>query len=292
MSDVSARTLIFGFGYLGSRVAKLSIQEGDEVHATTRHPEKLDLLARAGTRPVLADWTDRRTLANLPEVDQIVICVSYDRYSSHNRFDSQVGGLRNLLHVIRPQTKICYISTTGVYHQLNGTWVDETSPTHPRRDGGRAHLMAESLLNSLRAGTNWTILRLSGIYGPNRIPRAADIIAGKPIAAPQRGFLNLIHVDDAARAVRAVFQRKTRRLYVVSDDQPIIRSQFYEEIARQTGAEKPRFVTPEAYSSVSMRSESNKRIWNRRMKRDLVPNLRFPNCRSGLTDLLHSLPDR
>ena len=68
MSDVSARTLIFGFGYLGSRVAKLSIQEGDEVHATTRHPEKLDLLARAGTRPILADWTDRRTLANLPEV--------------------------------------------------------------------------------------------------------------------------------------------------------------------------------------------------------------------------------
>jgi len=285
MSDVSVQTMIFGYGYLGHRVAQLAIRDGNKVYATTRRPERQEELANAGTHPIVADWTDRRTLANLPDVEQIVICVSYDRHSSHNRFDSQVGGLRNLLRAISPKTKVCYISTTGVYHQQNGVWVDETSPTRPNRDGGRAHLMAESLLNQLRPESEWTILRLSGIYGPGRIPRAADVIAGRPIASPQQGFLNLIHVEDAAQAVCSVFRKRTQRLYVVSDDQPIVRAHFYEEIAKQTGSEKPQFVTPEADSPVSIRSESNKRVWNRRMKRDLVSKLRFPTYKHGLADI-------
>lgn len=285
MSDVSVQTMIFGYGYLGRRVAQLAIRDGNKVYATTRRPEREKELATAGTHPIIADWTDRRTLTNLPDVKQIVICVSYDRHSSHNRFDSQVGGLRNLLQVISPKTKVCYISTTGVYHQQNGVWVDETSPTRPNRDGGRAHLMAEALLNQMRPESEWTILRLSGIYGPGRIPRAADVIAGRPIASPQQGFLNLIHVEDAARAVCSVFRQSTRRLYVVSDDQPVVRSQFYEEIARQTGSEKPQFVKPEANSSVSIRSESNKRVWNRRMKRDLVSKLHFPSYQHGLAHI-------
>ena len=286
MSDVSEQTMIFGCGYLGRRVARLAIGEGKTVWATTRQHGKQRELASEGIQPIVADWTDRRTLSGLPEVNHLVICVSYDRKSHHNRYESQVGGLRNLLQAISSETKICYISTTGVYHQKDGLWVDETSPTRPTRDGGRAHLMAESLLNRMRPHTPWTILRLSGIYGPNRIPRAADVIAGRPIASPQNGFLNLIHVDDAARAVCSTMRKATRRLYVVSDDQPVIRSHFYDEIACQTNSAKPQFVTPDGTSPVMMRSESNKRIWNRRMKRDLVTKLQFPTYRHGLADIL------
>ena len=286
MSDVPVQTMIFGYGYLGRRVAQLAIRDGHKVWATTRRAERQEELSSEGTHPIVADWTDRRTLVNLPTVRQIVVCVSYDRHSSHNRFESQVVGFRNLLHAIGPKTKICYVSTTGVYHQRNGVWVDEASPTHPGRDGGRAHLMAESLLNQLRPKSEWTILRLSGIYGPGRVPRAADVIAGTPIASPQHGFLNLIHVDDAAEAVRSVIRKTTQRLYVVSDDQPVVRSKFYEEIALQTGSGKPQFVTPDAGSPVSMRSESNKRVWNRRMKRDLVSKLHFPTYQHGLADIL------
>ena len=286
MSDVSVQTMIFGCGYLGRRVAQLAIRDGHKLWATTRRPEKRKELISAGMHPILADWTDRRTLVNLPDVKHLVICVSYDRQSSHDRYESQVGGLRNLLQAISPETKVCYVSTTGVYHQQNGAWVDEASPTHPTRDGGRAHLMAEALLHKLRPESEWTILRLAGIYGPGRIPRAADVIAGRPIASPQRGFLNLIHVDDAAEAVRSVWRKPTQRLYVVSDDQPVIRTQFYEEIARQTGSRKPQFVTPGTGSSVMMRSESNKRVWNRKMKRDLVSKLHFPNFVHGLADIL------
>ena len=286
MSDVSDETLIFGCGYLGRRIARLASLSGDRVWATTRQSDKQQELANEGIQPVVADWTDRRTLKQLPAIKHIVICVSYDRRSAHNRYESQVGGLRNLLDVISPETKVCYISTTGVYHQQGGWWVDEASPTQPIRDGGRAHLMAESLFNKMRPKSPWTIFRLSGIYGPGRIPRAADVIAGRPIASPEHGFLNLIHVDDAAKAVYSALRKDTQRLYVVSDDQPVVRGRFYEEIALQTGSKQPKFVTPETGSSVMIRSESNKRVWNRRMKRDLVPTLQFPTYRQGLTDIL------
>ena len=278
--------MILGCGYLGRRIARMAIRDGNTVWATTRQSQKQREFASEGIQPIVADWTDRRTLTALPVVKHVVICVSYDRRSSHNRYESQVGGLRNLLQAISPATKICYISTTGVYHQQGGSWVDEASPTRPSREGGRARLMAESLLNQMRPKSPWTILRLSGIYGPGRIPRAADVIAGRPIASPQHGFLNLIHVDDAAEAVCSTLRNNTQRLYVVSDDQPVVRSQFYEEIARQTGSQGPQFVTPATGSPVMMRSESNKRVWNRRMKSDLVSKLQFQSYRHGLADIL------
>ena len=180
MSDVSDQTMIFGCGYLGRRVARLAIRDGTTVWATTRQSGKQRELASEGIQPIVADWTDRRTLMDLPAVKHVVICVSYDRKSCHNRFESQVGGLRNLLHAISPEAKICYISTTGVYHQQDGLWVDEASPTRPVRDGGRAHLMAESLLNQMRPQSPWTILRLSGIYG---LPLSRENIPPIPLTA-------------------------------------------------------------------------------------------------------------
>ena len=286
MPHVSPRTLIFGCGYLGLRVAKKAVKAGHCVWATTRNTGKTGSLSRLGVQPIVADWTDRRTLCAIPEVDQILVAVSYDRHSGQGRMESQVGGLRNLLETTPPDTKICYISTTGVYHQTGGQWVDETSPTRPVRLGGKAHLAAESLLHRMRPDSDWTILRLAGIYGPGRVPRAADVLAGRPIAAPQDGFLNLIHVDDAADAILATWCGSERRLYVVADDQPTVRGEFYREIARQCRVSEPLFVTPEVDAPVRMRSESNKRVWNRRMKLDLLPRLRFPTCRDGLASIL------
>ncbi|MEL6110316.1 MAG: hypothetical protein AAFU85_30270, partial [Planctomycetota bacterium] len=78
----------------------------------------------------------------------------------------------------------------------------------------------------------------------------------------------------------------TARLFLISDDAPVVRREFYEEIARQCGAPSPRFKTPAADSPKLMRSDSNKRIRNQKMKRLLLPSLRFPDYRSGLADVL------
>jgi nucleoside-diphosphate-sugar epimerase len=184
-----------------------------------------------------------------------------------------------------PETDICYISTTGVYHQTGGVWVDETSPTRPDREGGKSHLWAEGLLHRIRPESPGTILRLAGIYGPGRVPRVADVIAGRPIRAAPDGNLNLIHVDDAAAAVEASWGTK-ERLYVIADGCPVVRSEFYREIARQCSTGPPTFEPAPPDAPVSMRSDSNKRVWNRRMKRDLLPRLRFPSYREGLSHVL------
>ena len=285
-ATIPRRTLVFGCGYLGSRVARGALAEGHQTWASTRNVAKSEFLRDLGVEPVIADWTDRRSLADLPEVDSVLISVSHDSTSRANRFDGQVGGLRNLLEAVSPQASICYISTTGVFHQTDGQWVDETSPARPSREGARAHLYAENQLRRLRPNSPWTILRLAGIYGPGRIPRVADVRQGRPIASQADGYLNLIHVEDAAAAVLASWSRASERLYLVADDQPVVRRDYYRFIADRCGAPEPRFVDPGPDASARMRSDSNKRVWNRRMKRDLVKRLRFPTYRDGLAELL------
>jgi len=284
--QVPPKTLVFGCGYLGSRVVNRALAEGHEVWATTRNMAKAQSLRRLGVEPIQADWTDRRTLEDLPDMDQLLVSVSFDPRGQSSRWEAQVGGLRNLIERIPKHTSICYISTTGVYHQTGGQWVDESSPTNPSRIGARVHLVAENLLHRFRPESAWTILRLSGIYGPGRIPRLADLRAGRPVASPSHGYLNLIHVDDAANAVLASWTRAKERVYLVSDDQPVVRRDFYRHVAKELGAADPTFVDPGHDASARMRSESNKRIWNRRMKRDLVPRLLFPSFREGLSRLI------
>ncbi len=280
------RTLIVGHGYVGKEVARMAIELGDQVWATSRSPQKVRKMRGGPIEPLRVDWTDRRTLTGLPTVDRVLVAVSYDAGGGASRYDSQVRGFANLLGVLPLSTNICYISTTGVYHQTDGRWVDETSPTRPDREGGRVHLQAESLLHRTRPEAAWTILRFSGIYGPGRVPRAADVIAGRPIPMSGDGHLNLVHVHDGADAVIASWQSSTRRLYLISDDQPMRRSDFYRQIARQVGADEPTFVDPPSDASPRMRSDSDKRICNRRMKTDLVPRLKFPTYREGLADIL------
>lgn len=305
------QTLIFGYGYLGRRVAKLAINRGDSVFATTRNPAKSAAIAAAGLQPVLCDWTDRcglmRSISALGPLDRVLVAVAFDRQSNVDRYVAMVGGLANLLDALSQtesrgatSTSLCYISTTGVYHQTGGVWVDERSPTHPTRDGGKAHLRAESLLRNHVAnhddgtGIVHRTLRLSGIYGPGRVPRAADVREGRPIASPQNGYLNLIHVDDAATAVMSAWDLPPdhhagfpdRRTYLISDDEPVVRRNFYQQIADHYGAPAPKFCDPAEDASVRFRSETNKRVWNRKMKQELGLRLKFPTYREGLLDVL------
>ncbi len=280
-----SNVLVVGCGYLGARVARRAQQLGAKVHATTRCTVKAQSLAAENLHPLVLDWNDRRTLKSLDRFDRILIAVSYDPQGPHDRFESQVGGLGNLLAVVSDHADVCYISTTGVYHQTDGRWVDESSPSKPTSPGGRAHQAAETLLRRHRPNGPGTILRLSGIYGPGRIPRASDVIAGRPIRANQDGYLNLIHVDDAATVVLATWQHECDRMFVVSDDHPVIRGDFYREIARRHHVDPPVFQSPDPQSSVAIRSTSNKRVWNRKMKTQLVNKLQFPTYREGLSNL-------
>jgi nucleoside-diphosphate-sugar epimerase len=306
--------LIFGCGYLGMRVAALWRSAGDEVLAVTRTRERAATLAASGLVPIVADLATSSELPIPQGVRTALFAVGYDRSSRQPIHDVYVGGLVRALDAL-PHTveKVIYISTTGVYGQVTptplsprgrgvggegetsgerhirgeGALVDEDTPCHPTRDGGRASLAAEEQLRGNRFARKAIVLRLAGIYGPGRIPRSQDLLAGKPIDAPATGWLNLIHVDDAARIVLLAEQRAAPpALYVVSDGQPVVRGDYYRELARLLGAPPPQFVEPAADSPAAQGAASDKRVDPRRMFADLAPALRYPSYREGLAAIV------
>jgi nucleoside-diphosphate-sugar epimerase len=280
--------LIFGCGYLGRRVARQWLQAGHEVYAATRSLARAKEFAEQGLRPIVADLGKPDSLAELPCCETVLFAVGFDRASGQSIEEVYVGGLARALAALSSGCgRIIYISSTGVYSQDNGGWVNEDSPAEPRRAGGRACLAAEKLLAGHPLGGRAVVLRLAGLYGPGRIPRRDDVAAGRPLAAPSEGYLNLIHVDDAAATVLAAEQCQTLpRLFVVSDGRPVVRGEYFAELARLLSAPAPRFAPAAADSPAAERAGSDKRIDPARAMAELGVRLRYPSYREGLAAIV------
>ena len=282
--------LIIGCGYLGHRVANLWLRAGQEVRVITRSETKGAELTAAGLSPLVADISEPTSLQCLKKqgrLETVLYAVGWDRNAGQTIEGVYARGLANVLAALPEVKKVVYISSTGVFGEVAGDWVDETSPAIPLREGGRACLAAENVLRGHPLGKRSVILRLAGIYGPHRIPRANELRAGLPIAAPSSGYLNLIHVDDAARIVLlAEAQATTPNLYLVSDGQPVLRSEYYAELARLLNAAPPRFIAPDPNTPAAQRASSDKRICNRRLLAELQPQLLYPSYREGLAAMV------
>ena len=290
--------LIIGCGYLGHRVARAWVADGHSVSALTRSTTRAAELSQEGIRPIVGDICDPSTLAGLPAADTVVFAVGYDRSSGHSQQAVAVDGLRNVLRIIASRTgRLISISSSSVYGQSGGEWVDESTPCHPVQPGGECCLAAEWLVHSffdtpsdsqgepgrtLRAN----VLRLSGIYGPGRLlSRVESLRAGEPLAGRGDAWLNLIHVDDAVLAVCACEERgQPGQTYLVSDDQPIRRAEYYGLLAELSGAPPPRFNPESAPARGS--GGINKRCLNRRMSEELKVVLTYPTINEGLPQSL------
>ena len=149
-------------------------------------------------------------------------------------------------------------------------------------------LAAEQELAAHTLGTSSIVLRLAGIYGPGRLPRREEILAGTPIRALPDGFLNLIHVDDAAFAVLAAETAgQPARTYLVSDGHPVKRSDYHAELSRLLSAPPPVFDRPDDLDERQERSAGSKRISNARMLAELNVPLGYPSYREGLAAALN-----
>lgn len=287
--------LIFGCGYLGERVARQWNIAGYEVVVVTRSRTRAEGFQRDGYQAIVADVTRLETLRRLPSAETILFSVGFDRTASDSIGDVYAGGVRNVLAALPPDIgRFIYISTTGVYGDAGGEWIDEDTPPDPRREGGRALLAAEQVLAESPFADRSAVLRLAGIYGPGRIPFLDQLRAGEPIPAVSSGFLNLIHVDDAAAVVVAAANvadkglNRNRRIYCVSDGNPVERGEYYREVARLIGAAPPVFVTPDLNSPRAARAEANRRVRNTRMIEELGIKLTYPDYRAGLASILVS----
>ena len=268
------RALILGCGYLGFRLARAWVADGYEVHATTRSPRRAADFAQEGIVAHVGDVVDPLSLT-LPEVDVAVWAVGFDRGAGVPMRRVYVEGLNNALDALPGGPRIVLVSSTSVYGQTDGSEVDERSPTQPLEESGRVVLKAETLLLSRRPDA--TIARFAGIYGPGRSLRAKDLLAGTPLAVDPEKWLNLIHVEDGVRAVLAICQRgRFGEVYNVCDDRPARRREFYARLAERIGAPPPRFVPP------PVAEEANRRIVNRRLRRELGVVLAYPSFEEGL----------
>ncbi len=280
--------LIFGCGYLGLRVARLWRKSSDNVFAVTRSHRRAAEFRAEGIEPILADVAEPDSLRALPRTQTVLYAVGFDRAAGRSMREIYVSGLSHVLDALPADTKrIVYISSTGVYAQSAGEWIDEDSPCEPVRENGRVCLEAENVLRSHPLGQRSIVLRLAGIYGRGRIPRQAALLAGEPIAAPSTGWLNLIHVEDAARIVLAVERAAhPAAMYTVSDGHPSPRQAYYAELARLIGAPPARFIEPPADSPAALRADSNKRVGNQKLLADLQIELSYPSYREGLAAIV------
>jgi len=206
----------------------------------TRKSERLAWFSDQGITGIVGDVTQPQTL-NLPEADIVLIAVGMDRSMYSDVEAVYVGGLRNVLDNLPQPKHLIYVSSTGVYGDFDGQWVDESSTTQPLRPGGKACLKAEQLI------------RESGIYGADRVPTKERIKAGEWKKLSSAGFLNLIHVDDGAKIIDRIAQTEPAgETYLVSDGNECLGA---EQIPWSETA-----VDPKAARSGSSKRISNKKL--------------------------------
>ncbi len=283
-------TLIIGCGYLGRRLGARLIGEGGRVFGTARSPKRAEELAAIGIEPVLVDVLRPESLDQFPDVDRVFYAVGFDRSAGDSMREVYVDGLRNVLDRLPGSVRrLVYASSTGVYGQSGGEWVDEDSPTEPVHESGRVVLDAEGVVRDWagRRGASAVVLRFAGLYGPGRVVRRAMLERGEPIPGDPEKFLNMIQIDDAARAAAASLDAENPDpIYLVADDRPVSRREYYSVAARLIGAPEPRFQPLAPGGAEAARDATNKRIGNRRMRERLgiVPD--YPDITTGLAGAL------
>jgi nucleoside-diphosphate-sugar epimerase len=285
-------TLIIGCGYLGQRVGTWLREKGERVLGTVRSTARATVLEGLGIEPIIADVLLADSVSRLPAAECVFYCVGFDRAAGSSMRAVYVDGLQTVLDRLPPGVaRLVYASSTGVYGQTGGEWVDETSATCPLHESGLVCLEAEDRVfqwaESRGSSASATVLRFAGLYGPGRLVRRSILERGEAIKGDPHKFLNMIHIDDAAQAAAAALVTKqVGPLYVVSDDRPVTRLEYYTRMATQLGAPGPRFEPPEPGSPESARDATDKRVANNFIKRALGLALFYPDITTGLAACL------
>ena len=264
---------------------------GPRVMALTSSPDKMQALRAAGITPLLGNLDDVRSLQRLRGVAQRVVHMAPPQAQGSR--DTRTAHLLRVLRQGRAPRSVVYGSTSGVYGHCDGDWLDETRPVNPATDRARRRVDAEQRLlrYAKRSGVRLQVLRIPGIYAPNReggTPRAR-LRKGLPVLQAQDDvFTNHIHADDLARiTVAALWRGKPQRIYNASDDTQLRMGDYFDLAADLYGLPRPPRVSREQAAAtlppmmLSFMGES-RRLRNARIKHELKVQLRYPTVREGL----------
>jgi len=254
------RNLIVGCGFVGSRLAGLLVERGEDVVAVTRSGVSID-----GVESIERDVTNPSL--ELPEADRVFYLVGAGARDVEAYRAAYVEGMRNTLDATR-DASLVYSSSTGVYETEDGSWVDEETPIEPTKERTRILLEAEELARD----AGGTTVRFAGLYGEGRV--GVERYVGETTV--KAGYLNLIRGEDAATALLAA-DKGDDDLYVAVDNEPVHRHDLARWLAEQTGRPVGELVdetrTP------------NKRCSNERL-RSTGWEPEYPTYREGYAPLL------
>lgn len=284
--------LIVGCGHIGTRVAHLEQATGRHVQAwvrTTAAVERLRVLQIAAHAVDL----------DVPESFPGTLAGDSSIYyfappPSQGVTDPRLAHFTAWLsrQAARP-ARIVLISTTGVYGDCRGDWIDEHRPPHPQIDRARRRLAAEETLRAYAAQTAVpiVILRVAGIYGPELLPTERLQRREPVLHADESPWSNRIHAHDLATAcVAAMHHPRPAAVYNVTDGHPSTMTDYFNRVADALGLPRPPVIGRAgmgAALSPGMQSylAESKRIDNRRLREELGVTLKYPDLAQGLAAL-------
>lgn len=274
--------LIAGCGDIGQRIAQLARTQGHHVTGIVRSHESAARLTEQG---ITALQTDLAAPQVLPPAEQLYYCAAPPK-TGHTD-----PTLKAFLHALaNPPQRIVYISTSGVYGNCNGAWIDENQPLNPESDRAHRRVDAETTLAHWCTDrqVEYVILRVPGIYGPGRLPRARLQKKLPVVHAAESPFTNRIHADDLAGLCIAAMQHGTStHAYNVSDGNPTTMADYFTRCAQLLDLPAPpqvSFAEAQQQFTPAMLSflRESKRLKTHKMQAELHYTLRYPTLSAGL----------
>ncbi|MFB6105483.1 MAG: SDR family oxidoreductase [Halobacteriaceae archaeon] len=288
---------VLGCGYVGLELGRQLRDGGHAVLGVRRSADGLAAVRDAGLDAARADVTDAASLASLPDTDAVVFAASAGGRDAAAARAVYVDGLRTAVEVYgnraSPPDRLVYTSSTGVYGDHGGDWVDEDTPLDPATDRTRALVAAERLAGEA-ASLDATVVRFGGLYGPDRY-RLSRYLEG-PVT---EGYLNLIHRVDAAGVVRHLFETgATPDTLVAVDDEPVAKADLARWLASACGVDPPetrsvteRLAAEDVPDARARRLRASKRCANDRLHA-LGYEFTYPTFREGYEPAVAAYRDR
>ena len=274
--------LSFGHGFSAQALTPTLLADGWEITGTTRKPEKAAKLAETGISPVI--WPESDITKALDSATHLLLSAA----PSENG-DPVLGALRAEIVARRERFEwVGYLSTTGVYGDHQGGWIDETAALAPSTQRGKMRVDAEAAWAEI--GLPLHIFRLAGIYGPGRGPFAKVRNGSARRIIKKNQVFSRIHVEDIAQVVAAsIKQPNPGAAYNVCDDDPAPPQDVIAHAAELLNMPVPPAIPFEEAEMTPMARSfyaESKRVRNDRIKDELGVTLKYPTYREGLAALL------
>ena len=293
-----ARVVILGCGYIGLELGQQLATAGHDVTGVRRSEAGQQAIEAAGFSPHQADLTDPAARNDLPAADWVVFAASSGGRDANAAREIYVDALNGVVEQYgsraSPPDRLIYTSSTGVYGDHDGGWVDEDTPLDPTTDKTAVLAEAERLAREKAAthGIDGTVARFSGLYGPDRY-RLDRYLEG-PVTA---GYLNMVHRVDAAGAVAFLLTEDRARgeIVLVTDDEPADKWAFADWLAEECGTPKPPKQTKAERLAAETLSDAGRRrvLTSKRCTNDYLHELgyefTFPTFREGYQNAIDAV---